>query len=519
MGKKILLTGTSGSMGKVALECLLNSSDNFDVSILLRDKPSNRKYAKALNKKYKLKIIFGDFSNYEDCVKAIKDVEYVIHMGAIISPIADHDKEKTHQANYVGTKNIVDAIIDLGKKEQIKLVHISTVAVYGSRNYKHPWARVGDPILPASYDTYAMSKVMAERYVIDSGLKYWVVLRQTALLHDNLFKNNLKDGLMFHTNINGPLEWATAHDSGVLVEHLAEYDNRGELDYGFWRKCYNIGGGDGCRVTGYDTLNVGFGLCGARFEQMFRPNWNATKNFHGVWFSDSKDLDDILHFRSESCDDYWAQMAKKYWYFKYGKIVPKKWISNLVIKPLTKDTNAPLYWVNHKIDGRVQAFYGGYDEFNAIPSDWKDFPLLRNGETPEGKIDYERLRDKKYSDEYKLNHGYDETKPIGELDIIDMQQVAEFRGGKCLSTEMVKGDMYTKLTWQCNDGHIFEASPYLVAMAGHWCPTCSLKYDWDWARQVKNNPFYQQVWYDMNNKDSADTFPFSDTEDDFLRKE
>ena len=39
------------------------------------------------------------------------------------------------------------------------------------------WGRVGDPIKPSMFDYYAVSKVAAERYVIESGLKYWVSLR------------------------------------------------------------------------------------------------------------------------------------------------------------------------------------------------------------------------------------------------------------------------------------------------------------------------------------------------------
>ena len=30
------------------------------------------------------------------------------------------------------------------------------------------------------FDYYAVSKIAAERYVIESGLKYWVSLRQTG---------------------------------------------------------------------------------------------------------------------------------------------------------------------------------------------------------------------------------------------------------------------------------------------------------------------------------------------------
>jgi len=53
--------------------------------------------------------------------------------------------------------------------------------------------------------------------------------------------------------------------------------------------------------------------------------------------------------------------------------------------------------------------------------------------------------------------------------IYDMQHLAKLRGGKCLSTEYVNNK--TKLKWQCNKGHIWEAVPSSVATRT-WCPVC-----------------------------------------------
>jgi len=53
--------------------------------------------------------------------------------------------------------------------------------------------------------------------------------------------------------------------------------------------------------------------------------------------------------------------------------------------------------------------------------------------------------------------------------IEDMQNLAESKGGKCLSNEYI--DANTKLIWQCNLGHIWELRPASVTM-GDWCPEC-----------------------------------------------
>ncbi len=69
--------------------------------------------------------------------------------------------------------------------------------------------------------------------------------------------NNISDGLMFHTPWNVPIEWVTAHDSGVLMKNILKRDSNHEVD-SFWSNIYNIGGGAGCRETGYETFDHGF---------------------------------------------------------------------------------------------------------------------------------------------------------------------------------------------------------------------------------------------------------------------
>ena len=98
-----------------------------------------------------------------------------------------------------------------------------------------------------------------------------------------------------------------------------------------------------------------------------------------------------------------------------------------------------------------------------------------------------------------LDHGYDESKPEAELDIEDMRQAALFRGGECLSETMTKGDMATKLTWRSAQGDVFEASPALVLLAGHWSPK-TLPMPWNYDEEARLNPFFAQVWYPHHDK-------------------
>jgi len=57
--------------------------------------------------------------------------------------------------------------------------------------------------------------------------------------------------------------------------------------------------------------------------------------------------------------------------------------------------------------------------------------------------------------------------------IKEMQEIASQRGGKCLSTKYVNLD--TKLKWKCGLGHVWETTPYCVKNRKFWCPKCAGK--------------------------------------------
>ncbi|MDD6301860.1 MAG: NAD-dependent epimerase/dehydratase family protein [Bacillales bacterium] len=520
MNEVIALTGITGSMGSEVIIKLMESPYNFRVRAVIFEKEKRiPSYVKKVLKKYKNRIyaFYGDIAKYEDCIKLLDGASYCIHCGAMIPPKSDHNSEQTYFSNYVGTKNLVDAIIEKGNN--IKFVNISTVAVYGNRSYPHFYGRVGDPVISSDYDNYSMYKIKAERYVLESGLNHFVSLRQTGILHKSMFTNNLKDGLMFHTSWNCVLEWTTDLDSAVLCNNLVERDLQGKLD-GFWQRVYNIGGGESSRFSGYETLDTGFSLLGRSAKEFFKPNWNAYRNFHGMWYLDSDELNDYLDFRHETFNDYWKRMKKKYWYFSLGRILPPSWISFFAFKRLFKNTNAPMYWVNNNIEGRIVAFYGSKEKFDEIGTDWSKFNLFCEGKLPDGtEIDYPSTKNKQYAYDHNLvlSHGYDESKSDNEIDYDDLEGAAIFRGGHCLSKHFKKGSLFQKVAWECHEGHRFESNAFTILKGGYWCPLCAEPKPWKYGVLAKNSPFYAQIYYDTHTKEEEDyVYPFSKDEDNFI---
>ena len=59
-----------------------------------------------------------------------------------------------------------------------------------------------------------------------------------------------------------------------------------------------------------------------------------------------------------------------------------------------------------------------------------------------------------------------------KLNLVDFHELAENRGGKCLSKEYINAN--SKLDWQCSFGHIWSARANHIKR-GSWCPLCNVE--------------------------------------------
>lgn len=172
--------------------------------MLLHDTHKNKRLARRLLKLYhdKIQFVFGTLEDKNSYASLVRGVDYIVNLVAVIPPKSDAAPEKSYLCNAAGTETLVKIILQ--ENPGAKFIHISMVALYGYRNEKHPFGRVGDPLIVSPFDAYAKDKLYGERYVFEAELPCWAVLRQTAMLHPNIFKDNLSDGLMFHTALNAP---------------------------------------------------------------------------------------------------------------------------------------------------------------------------------------------------------------------------------------------------------------------------------------------------------------------------
>ena len=466
--KVVFLTGASGVMGGGALRQFAARLDQYQLKILVQPSEAKKRSLRPYLGKSGIEIIWGDLTRYDDVYRGVQGSDIVLHVAAMVSPYADRHPETTTKVNLGGTRNIVKAVQDQPNADRIKLVYIGTVAETGNRNPPIHWGRTGDPIKLSIFDHYAVSKTRAEAVVADSGLKHWVSLRQTAIMHVDMWKT--LDPIMFHVPINGVFEWITASDSGRLMLNICDDGVPNDL----WRDFYNIGGGASCRVVNHEFMKKCCASLGVNdLRAAYEPNWFALRNFHGQWYSDSDRLEALVPYRKQSLDDFFTELkeAIPFSVRAFARLAPGAFKRRL--ERLAESEGGSMYWMTNDDEPRIAAFFGSRDAWHGIAG-WEKFKLEQPAKTP-----------------FDLDHGFDETKDKADWTVQDLHKAALFRGGEYLSGYV--GDPFSQAVWRCALGHEFALSPNLMLAGGHWCPTCMT--DPSCYREVAHrSPFFAQVW-------------------------
>ncbi|MFA5906168.1 MAG: polysaccharide biosynthesis protein, partial [Desulfobacula sp.] len=125
-GKKILITGGTGSFGKKFIQMVLERYKPEKLIIFSRDelKQFEMQQKWSIAQYPCIRYFLGDVRDKERLMTAFAGIDYVIHAAALKQvPAAEYNPEECIKTNVIGAMNIIDAALNC--KVQ-KVVAIST---------------------------------------------------------------------------------------------------------------------------------------------------------------------------------------------------------------------------------------------------------------------------------------------------------------------------------------------------------------------------------------------------------
>lgn len=132
--KKVLVTGAGGFIGSHLVETLVKSNANVRAFIKYNSKNSwgHLDHLDEMVKK-NLEVFIGDLQDSFAVRKAVKGVDVVFHLGALIGiPYSYIAPEHYVNTNIKGTLNVLEACLS---ENTPKLIHTSTSETYGTAQY------------------------------------------------------------------------------------------------------------------------------------------------------------------------------------------------------------------------------------------------------------------------------------------------------------------------------------------------------------------------------------------------
>jgi len=174
--KTILVTGGAGFIGSNLCEALLEKGNK--VVCLDNFATGKRENLEALLKDSNFTLIEGDIRKLEDCLKATKDVDYVLHQAALGSvPRSIKDPITSNDVNVSGFLNMLVAARDNGVK---RFVFAASSSTYGdSESMPKVEDIIGKPLSPYAITKYVnelYADIFSKTYGLETiGLRYFNV--------------------------------------------------------------------------------------------------------------------------------------------------------------------------------------------------------------------------------------------------------------------------------------------------------------------------------------------------------
>ena len=218
-GKKVLITGGTGSFGNAVLSRFLETEIG-EIRILSRDEKKQDDMRK-LYANPKLKFYIGDVRDYSSTLNATRGVDFIFHAAALKQvPSCEFHPMEAVKTNVIGTENVLEAAI---QNEVKRVVCLSTdKAVY--------------PINAMGISKAMMEKVMVAKSrnvdpskTVICGTRYGNVMASRGSVIP-LFVDQIRTGkALTITDPNMTRFMMTLSDAVDLVLYAFEHGSNGDL--------------------------------------------------------------------------------------------------------------------------------------------------------------------------------------------------------------------------------------------------------------------------------------------------
>ncbi len=239
----VLLTGAFGNVGSHVLPELLRRGHTvrcFDLPT-----PANRRVARRIAQG--AQVVWGDITDAGAIAAAVAGARTVVHLAAVIPPVADEQPELARRVNVQGTANLIAAC--QARPAPPRLLFTSTLDVHGITLHQAPPRHVEDPL--RATNPYTEHKIECEEMVQGSGLE-WAIFRFADI---PVLGPRKPHPIMFEIGLENRIEALHADDAAFAVAGALETPQA-------WRRVMFVGGGPSCQLTYGEYLTRLLGAMG-----------------------------------------------------------------------------------------------------------------------------------------------------------------------------------------------------------------------------------------------------------------
>ena len=163
-GKTILVTGGTGSFGRMFARIILDEYNPAKLIIYSRDEYKQFEMRSEFEKYDNIRFFIGDVRDKERLLRAFQGVDFVIHAAALKQvPAMEYNPAEAIKTNIIGAMNVIEASLDKGVK---RIIALSTDKACNPINLYGATKLCSDKLFVAanSYTGFSDTKFSVVRY-------------------------------------------------------------------------------------------------------------------------------------------------------------------------------------------------------------------------------------------------------------------------------------------------------------------------------------------------------------------